>query len=326
MPNNSRPHIPSVSAHPEPLDKPDLSLFAPTSFEEVDFPVEASYTNLSNQHMQIIGWQWHEEVEFFMVESGQVHLALSSQRMLISPGGCVFLNHNQLHSLQAVDGEPCILHILKFHPSFLFGYGKTQFSAKYLSPVLCSPTLQYLHIKNSSAAQRKILALVKSTWNICQEKNFGYELQVKSNLCLLWLQLLSFSQADLNTTLSVEQFSLDNSRVKQAILYIEAHHTEALTLEEIAASVHISKSECCRCFKRTLGLTPFEYLIKYRIFESTRKIMRGEDVANSISDLAASVGFNNVSYYNKLFKKLVHCTPTEYRKSLQYVPAQNYFT
>ena len=90
---------------------------------------------------------------------------------------------------------------------------------------------------------------------------------------------------------------------------------ETVTLEDISSSIMVSKSECCRCFKRTLNVTPFEYLMKYRILESTKRMDRKP--LDSISEIAGSVGFNNTSYYNKIFKKYMDCTPTEYRNTIK---------
>ena len=72
---------------------------------------------------------------------------------------------------------------------------------------------------------------------------------------------------------------------------------ETVTLEDISSSIMVSKSECCRCFKRTLNVTPFEYLMKYRILESTKRMHRKP--LDSISEIAGSVGFNNTSYYKR---------------------------
>ncbi len=101
--------------------------------------------------------------------------------------------------------------------------------------------------------------------------------------------------------------------MKQAMLFIRKHHADPISLEEIADSIHISKSECCRCFSRTLQMTPFEYLMRYRILEATKKMIEQIKEPMSIADIALSVGFNNVSYFNKLFKKFLGCTPTYYR-------------
>ena len=86
------------------------------------------------------------------------------------------------------------------------------------------------------------------------------------------------------------------------------------TLDDIARSIHISKSECCRCFQRVLRQTPFEYLLKYRIFHAAKLIQHQDPSANSISNLAITVGFGNISYFNKVFKRYLRMTPTEYKR------------
>ncbi|MBD5512851.1 MAG: AraC family transcriptional regulator [Lachnospiraceae bacterium] len=301
----------------ETAKKPDEALFSPAPLSDIDFPVNIYSTNLSKLYMRMIRWEWHDDVEITLVKSGHALLRLSDQNIPLSPGDGFFLNQNQLHSIRSADKEACILHTIKFHPSFLFGYGKTGMSAKYLTPVLSSSFLHCLLLKAQDDSTKEMHRLAEDTFSHCLEKRFGYELAVKSLLCYFWKLLLPFATPPDGVPAESPHNSIDSARIKQAILFIENKYMEPLTLEEIAASIHVSKSECCRCFQRALGLTPFEYLLKFRIFESTRKIMRGDEAADSISTLAASVGFNSTSYYNKLFKKYLNCTPTEYKKSLQ---------
>lgn len=297
--------------------KPDEALFCPAPASNIDFPVITYSTDLSLLYMQMIRWQWHDEIELTVVQSGHALLRLSDQNIPVAPGEGFFLNQNQLHSIRSADKKPCILHTLKFHPSFLFGYGKTGMSAKYLTPILSSPFLHFLILKKTVDAAKEMLRLATEAFSYCAGQKFGYELAVKSLLCYFWKLLLPFATpSDISET-DAPHVSMDSARIKEAILFIEKKHMEPLTLEEISASIHVSKSECCRCFRRSLGITPFEYLMKFRIFESTRKIMRGDEAAGSISTLAASVGFNSTSYYNKLFKKYLNCTPKEYIKSIQ---------
>lgn len=301
----------------ETAKKPDESLFSPAPLSEIDFPVNSYSTNLSKLYMRMVRWEWHDDVEITLVKSGHALLRLSDRNIPLSPGEGFFLNQNQLHSIRSADKEACILHTIKFHPSFLFGYGKTSMSAKYLTPVLSSSFLHCLLLKDQDDTSKEMLRIAEDTFSYCQGKIFGYELAVKSLLCYFWKLLLPFAVPPDGILAESPHISADSARIKQAILFMEKNHMEPLTLEEIAASIHVSKSECCRCFQRSLGITPFEYLMKFRIFESTRKIMRGDEAAKSISTLAASVGFNSTSYYNKLFKKYLNCTPTEYKKSLQ---------
>lgn len=300
--------------------------YTPVPVDGFEFPVAAAFIRLSQLSMHIIPWHWHEEVEFIMIHSGITRIKLPNETLLLSPGDGMFITQNLLHSIHPYEQEDCSLFTLKFHPVFLFGYGQTSMSAKYLTPVLSSPSLQYMVLKKENPTQARMLRLVGKTIDCCIAKNFGYELETKSYLCKLWNHLLSFVPLPSDaTTFPSSQSAADSVRIKEALLFIEARYMEPLTLEEIASAIHVSKSECCRCFQRSLGITPFEYLMKYRIFESTRKIMQGDAAADSIADLAASVGFNSTSYYNKVFKRYLNCTPTEYKKSMRNASAPLYF-
>ncbi len=308
---------PQYNADSNYEEKPDMSLYLPTDSKDTSFPVSVRLVNLSEMNMYQFPWHWHEEVEFTIVKSGQINLKLSNKSFLLNPGEGFFINKNRLHFFRAVASEDCIVEAFKFHPSVIFGYANTTMAVKYLTPLLSSSRLHCLIFSQNDAETSDIYYAVKEAYTLCSEKKRGYELLVKSVICKLWYLLLPYTEADSD---AVSHFSAqavtDSARVKQAILFIEENHAEPLTLDEIASSIHLSKSECCRCFQRCLGITPFEYLMKFRILESTRKIRRGEEVAKSISSLASSVGFNSASYYNKLFKKYVNCTPSEYKKNL----------
>lgn len=284
----------------------------------IEFPVGGDYVGITHHSLQTNQWHWHEEVEFVIIKEGFAILQLPDEKLYLSSGEGIFLTPKQLHAIRPVDCEQCTLCTLKFDPAFLFSYSQSTLASKFLIPVLDSPAMQYLGLKKGNPINEEILNLVQIILSLFFEKQFGYELRIKGYLCELWYLLLSLSQdtSRIAPTHSPHA-SLDDERVKEAMLFIQKNYMEPLTLEDIANSIHVSKSECCRCFQRALGLTAFDYLLKYRIFESTRKIMRGDRAAESISTLAASVGFNNASYYNKIFKKHLGCTPTEYKKALQ---------
>lgn len=64
-------------------------------------------------------------------------------------------------------------------------------------------------------------------------------------------------------------------------------------------------------------MSPFEYLMKFRIFSATRIIQRHDEQISSIGSLATAVGFSNISYFNKVFKKYLEITPSEYREKFK---------
>ena len=289
--------------------------------DEIGFPVQVYYTELSKMYMQRIRWHWHPEIEVLIINHGEADILTDDKKIRLHAGQGLFINQNVMHAIEPVDEKAnCTLYTVVFHPSFLFGYGNTVMSTKYLSPVLTSPSIRTIELSEEDPWQAKILDYTSSVIASNLTKKTGYELTIKAHLCNLWNCLLEKvtpqSKKKQGTT------SQDEARVKAAISYIEEHYHEQITLDQLADSIHISKSECCRCFKRTLQVSPIEYLMKYRIFQAVNMLQRGDPQARSMSTLAFHVGFNNASYFNKVFRQFLGCTPSEYKKNIKNDPTR----
>lgn len=306
---------------PNHTNLPDSSLYESRQHGILEYPVAVYHNTLDTFNMKYVPWHWHDEIEINIVIKGNAIFKANDDVALLTAGQAQFVNQNVLHSVRPSNGsDSCEFYSIVFHPAFLFGYGQTVMSSKYLTPILASEQHKHLILTPEIEWQKHILDTCAQLYEAQNAQAFGYELYVKEKLCSIWLEILKqFTLSEHAEHLSNKtpgNMVIDEIRVKKAILYMEQHHSETVTLDDIATAIHISKSECCRCFKRTLNLTPFEYLMRFRIFEATRKMQRQEPVSHSISALAFSVGFNNASYFNKLFKQYLQCTPKEYKKQL----------
>ena len=280
-------------------------------FGSLDYPVSVFYLNLRKSYMNRIRWHWHEEMEVLILNDGLAEVSTDDASYPLKPGQGIIINQNVMHSIYSQNQENCTFYSFVFHPDFLFGHKNSYLQAQFLLPIQNFRLFKMLVLDEANAWHERMLDAVNDAIAVNMIKPFGYEVATKGHLCRFWSELIEkLPQMEKAPPPNV---SLDEQRVKEAMLYIRTHHAEPISLDEIAASVHISKSECCRCFARTLQMTPFEYLMKYRIFEATKKMMKYTDKPMSIADLALSVGFNNTSYFNKIFKKYLGCTPTYYR-------------
>ena len=293
---------------------------------EIGYPIRVYFIELAKMYMQRIRWHWHTEIEIIIINHGEVDFMTDDEKIRLKAGQGILINQNIMHSIKPADSDcNCSLYSTTFHPSFLFGYGNTVMSGKYLSPLLSSPVFRTMLLDEQDSVSAQIMDLVNSVIAVNMTKKYGYELVTKSYLCQLWVILLEYVipqniQKHKNTSMT-----LDESRVKEAIMYIEEHYAERVTLDDLSAAVHISKSECCRCFKRTLQISPIEYLMKHRIFKAANMIQNDNPHSRSISELAFAVGFNNASYFNKVFRQYLNCTPSEYKKSIRNDPTENSF-
>ena len=284
---------------------------------DLEYPLAIYHIDLRNLYInfEFARWHWHEDLEIDVVTQGPIECLIGDDSILLETGDALYINQNIMHSFHPVGEAPGKLDAIVFHPMLFFGYGKTYLNAKYLTPITGKSGPRYVLINKNYARYEEMTALFDELVRANASAVTGYELITQSCLCRFWVYMLEeFSSS---VTEKKESLSLSELRTRDAILFIERHYQEPITLDEIAAAIHVSKSECCRCFKKSLHATPFKYLMKYRIFMATTIIRQDAPLKMSFSELATTVGFNNVSYFNKVFKSTLGCTPTEYRKAIQ---------
>lgn len=109
---------------------------------------------------------------------------------------------------------------------------------------------------------------------------------------------------------SVKLFLNDKLRMGNIYDYIHHHYYKNTDVNEIADRIGLSTAAFCRYFKRQTNMTFTDFVNQYRINHA--KTMLLQDI--NVSEACYSVGFQSLSYFNKLFKKLVGCGPLEFKK------------
>ena len=99
-------------------------------------------------------------------------------------------------------------------------------------------------------------------------------------------------------------------RVVQAKLYMDKNYAENIDLDNIADEAFFSKFHFIRLFKKSYGKTPHNYLTSVRIQNATQLLNEGK----SVSEVCFSVGFESVSSFTGLFKRVVGATPSLYQQ------------
>ncbi len=98
--------------------------------------------------------------------------------------------------------------------------------------------------------------------------------------------------------------------VEKALAYIQAHYLEAVTLQQVADHVHVSKNYFSILFKKIMGQNFIDYLIDLRIQKAQEMLAQSE---LRVYEVAEQAGFNDVKYFSKLFKKMTGLSPIDYR-------------
>ena len=106
---------------------------------------------------------------------------------------------------------------------------------------------------------------------------------------------------------------LTSHRFAAVVQYIKQHLTEQITVEKLSELACMSKATFFRVFKREFGITPVEFIIRERLGEAKRLLRHP---LASVAEVCLRAGFNNLSYFQALFKKYEGVTPGAYKKQM----------
>lgn len=105
---------------------------------------------------------------------------------------------------------------------------------------------------------------------------------------------------------------INNPKLRDAVLYIEGHYNENITLANISQNAGLTHTALTKFIKQELNCTAMQYLMRYRI-TIAKKQLAFTDVP--IKDITSLVGFKTVQHFNRIFKQHTGSTPAEFRKS-----------
>jgi AraC-like DNA-binding protein/ligand-binding sensor protein len=127
--------------------------------------------------------------------------------------------------------------------------------------------------------------------------------------------LVIFAQhlAMLGNQIFIQQKNTEPPIIKRAKEYIYEHHTEELSLARAAKAVNMSTFYFCKMFKKVTGINFTDYLSRVRI-EKAKNLLLNPNLR--VSEIAFEVGFQSLTHFNRVFKKLLGQSPTEYRAQL----------
>ena len=269
----------------------------------LDFPLDYHYLDESHPRYQM-PYHWHEEYELLHVLSGEFDLTLDDETITLMPGDVAFVAAEQLHG-----GIPrnCIYECIVFDMRLLLkcnDHCKRQIS-----------DIRHQHIRLQSsypADDRIIRHTIPPMFRALHDQCPGYELITLG--CLF--QFLG--EVYKHGAYSIEDLSQNEGKrvlqLKQVFELIESEYAAPLTLNDMAASVHMSPKYFCRFFKATTHRTPVDYLNYSRIELACNEIA---DADRNLTEIALDVGFSSLNYFIRQFKKYKGITPGQYQEMLR---------
>lgn len=274
------------------------------------FPLVIQKTKISNYYLGHLTIHWHQDFELLHILDGELEYSVNGRMVHLLPGEGLFVNSRQVHTGRQLANQDCGYIYVRFEPELIGGFEGGRIYEKFFQPIIESENLPYIHLKPDIPWQEGVLRQMETLERIKRCGKADAEIQMVQETAKLWTLLYN----NCGQSIVSELESGSNAKgVKQALLFIQSHFNERITLKEIAHSCNCSKSECCRIFKKIVGQSPLDYVNTYRIKKSLGLIATGE---HSMTEIAYMVGFSSSSYFAEVFRQQMECSPTAYRRSL----------
>lgn len=283
----------------------DVHLKEQTVHRTVDLPIACYHTSIKENSNGYIPLHWHDELQLVVVTNGKVRFHVNNETVIVHEKNGVFINSGSLHMAESLPHLNSRYICLNVDPSFLL---PQELFATYVRPYIQATNFPYLYIGADEAWGKNIIDCTLSIHRSIEEQPPYYEIDVTTKVMAIWKLLISNG-----LQLEYDQNKMmQNRRVKGMLQWIHNHYEESISLDDIAKVGQLSRSECCRYFKRMLKTSPLQYVTDYRIQKSLPLLQQPNA---TVTDVAYQVGFNSTSYFIARFRKVMNMTPLAYKKS-----------
>lgn len=254
---------------------------------------------------------WHEEMEIVYVEEGEFIECVDFEDYHIKKGDIILVNPSVLHSFRQFENKRTVFRSIIFNMNLLTGNSTDACSIKYFVPFTENNYISPVVITADNPHYPQIREKVLNMISVYNEKGECFEIKLKAEVYGLFYIL--FKGVFINELGDSSIRDITTKNIKIIIDYINENYMNNITIDELAETVNLSKHYFMRFFKKYMGMTCIEYINDYRLNIASNMLLT---TRVQITEVAASIGITNLSYFNRIFKKKFHMTPKEYRYSI----------
>lgn len=272
---------------------------------------ESFFIGIFQDNLEKISWHYHNNYEISFITEGSGKRIVGDSIEEFQPGDLVFIGRNLPH-VWISDKESGYFSNRSLEMVFL------QFDAEVLdTKQLNLPEFRY--VSNALILSERGIQVIGQTLNEVSELMLQMPYLKGFERILHFYKIMDIiGRSEFNIPLASHdylstRFKTGSKRIATIHEYLMNNYTEEINLDLISGLVSMAKGSVCRFFKENVGMTIFEYLNKIKV-EFACKLLMNQDLA--MPDVCIDSGFNNLSHFNKQFRRITGLTPTDYRKLL----------
>ena len=253
-------------------------------------------------------WHYHKEVEFILVLEGVHQMFTLSRAYTLHPGQVMVIGSSQLHR---GEGYPGRLSYIVLHVNFepYFDSAMMRYARYFMEILEPLEALNYI-FEQSDRIRSEAEAIILRIHDEVMRKDKGYEIAVSMHIKHLMLTLF---RGDDRNVLTTPEYA-DAGVLLPVTAYVEEHLASRIDMAEVSRLAGMSYAYFSKYFKSKVGVPFTEYVNRKRIAKAERMLAMG---SHSITDIARSVGIENMSHFYEMFKRMAGCTPKQFQAKMR---------
>lgn len=271
------------------------------------FPLLVSYERLSRYESGSFAWHWHPELEFTIVQSGQMLYKVNQASFHLKEGDILIGNSNALHAGFMENMQDCDYISVTCSPKMIYGFSQSAVYTKYVEPFIQNFSLPALFLDGSENWHQPAAALLCEIVALDRDRPDFFELDITILLKKLWKLIISNMPP---LTAHSPQAKSRYDRVREIVTFIELNYMRKISIGDIASHICMSENACSQLFKQYMNVSLVSFLQEYRI-EKSLDYLSGDYTLNEIAE---KIGFSSPFYYSTVFTKIKGLSPQKYRK------------
>lgn len=269
-------------------------------------------------HPFVLKPHWHDAIEIIHLVKGDYLCAFNTNSFRLKEEVFCFLGGGALHSMNCQ--KDYVEEALLFDPALLSSAFMDESAREILDPLRRGSLRLPLLVRGADKAfapLQEVYGKIRSAFQCYGVEKGDQRLvhdpasQLRIKAGLLEILAILAQSGELSQADGVLDPRLES--LKKVMTYIRDNYREKIYLHDLALIMNMNEQYFCRFFRKATGKTPIAYINEQRIREASLLLAGTQDPVPAV---AASCGFGNQGYFIKTFKKIVGCSPLEYRKGL----------
>jgi len=243
----------------------------------------------------------HTEAEVFLLTEGKLDFIIEESHYHMTAGDCIFIPPMLIHSALKNTDNFCRFSAIVFDMSII----DSNPDSPYLNAINSNKEQCVFVIENGSPAKKSITNAFSSLPTNDDYDMNSCELKIKGAILTIWQEFY-------NSCFSKIKSSSLKKELLNTLSYIQNHFSENITLKDLALSAGLSTGYLGHYFTSHMGLSPFAYINKVRIVNAGNLLTSTD---KSVTEIAMLSGYDNLSHFNRSFRKIMGVTPSVYRRN-----------